>query len=242
MSGLIWVCLSDVIRAHLVWIPVLVGSVALLGIALFVLAHHRFKRFASAHEERASRSHVWTVHLLLIITQVISLPVFALAMAIPFALQQGVADAIEATSPRVFDWGLRTGTQALREQLSITDDNTIVDLGQVAPVLRSLAPVATRAHGFLASLSIVPRLTSNAYFRALDSAVDEVAATGLQVTWDDLIQSAHRHFGAMWTDQTRTVASLLRASSLHFISLLAGATVIVDLLCALVILLLTRSG
>jgi hypothetical protein len=242
MSGLIWVCLSQVVRAHLVWIPVLAGSVILLGVALFVLAHHRFKRFAPAPQGRAPQSRVWTVRLLLVITQVISLPVFALVMAIPFALQQGVADAIESASPRVFDWGLRTGTHALREKLSITDDNTIVDLGDVAPVLRSLAPAASRVHGFLGSLSIVPRLTSNAYFRALNSAVDEVATTGLQVTWEDLIQSAHRHFGAMWADQARTVASLLRASSLHFITLLAGATAIVDLLCVLVILLLTRRG
>jgi hypothetical protein len=242
MTELLSISLSRILRALLIWIPILVGSVVLLGVAIFALSHHRFRRLASAHRRPAPRSRVWTARILLTATQGIVLPLLALATAIPFSLQQGAADAIESASPRILDWGVRTGAAALKERLAIADDAAIVDLGKLAPVLHHVAPTATRARGLLRSLSVVPQFTNNAYFRAASSAVDEAASADLRVTWDDLFRSAHRHFSDVWAGQARIVASFLRASSLHFLQFLAGATAIVDLLCVLVILLLTRSG
>jgi hypothetical protein len=242
MSALLSICLSEILRALLIWIPILVGSVILIGVGIFVLSRHRFRYLASASPTPVPRWRVWTVRALLIITQVVFLPFFAFVTAIPFSLQWGAANTIESASPRIVDWGLRTGTHALREKLSIADNATVVDLGRLAPVLRTVAPAATRAQRFLNTLSGVPRLATSTYFRALTSAVDEAAAADLKVTWDDLFQSANRHFSALWAGQVRIVASLLRVSSLHFIYPLAVTTAIVDLLCVLVVGLLTRHG
>lgn len=242
MTELFFLCFSQVLRALLTWIPVFLGAVVLLGITISVWSGRRFRRLAATRDGASPRSRVWTARLLLIATQAVVLPIIALGTAIPFALQQGAASAIESASPRILDWGVKTGTYALKQKLAIADDAAIVDLGELAPVLRHVPPVATRARGFLNSLSIVPRLTNTAFFRAMDSAVDEATRTNLRVTWDDLFASAHKKFGALWGGQARIVSSLLRASSLHFLHFLAVTVGIVDLLCVIVILALTPIG
>jgi hypothetical protein len=242
MPELLSLCFSEVLRALLTWVPILVGSVVLLGIALFALCRHRFRRLAAAQPGSVSSARAWSAYGLLILTQVVVLPLVALVAGIPFALQQGAADAIDSASPRILDWGVRTGTDALKEKLSVGDDTTIVDLGKIAPVLRRVAPVAARARGFLTSLSVVPRLAGDTYFRAANLAVEEAAATNLRVTWDDLSRSARRHFGVLWAGQTRIVASFLRGSALHFLQFLAVTAAIVDLACLLAIFALTQPG
>jgi len=236
MTEFFFLSLSQIVRALLTWIPIFLGVVLLLGVFLSIWSGRRFRRLAAP-----PRAHVWTVRLLLIATQFVILPVIALGTAIPFALQQGAANAIESASPRILDWGVKTGTHAIKQTLSIEDDAAIVDLGQVAPVLRHVPPAATRARGFLNSLSVVPRLTNTAFFRAVSSAVDEAAQTDLRPTWDDLFASAPRKLSAAWAGQARIVATFLRASSLHLLHFLAVAVGVIDLVCVGVVLLLTQA-
>jgi len=74
MRELLFICLSQVLRALLIWIPILVGSVIGLGVALFALSHYRFKRLAAANQGPAPRSRVWSARILLAATQGIVLP------------------------------------------------------------------------------------------------------------------------------------------------------------------------
>lgn len=238
MSELISICFSPIVRALLIWTPVLMAAVMLPGVGLFWLARRRFRRRPGAGPGGPGKPRVWTVRLLLIATQAVFLPILTLITAIPFALHQGAADAIESASPRILDWGVRTGARAVGKRLSVSDSAAVVDLGKLAPVLRTVGPAAARGREWLKPLSVVPRLATSAYYRALDLAMEQAARTKLRITWGDLLQSARRSFSGLWAGQARAIASLLRASSLHFIHVLAVATLLVDLLCLLVIFLL----
>lgn len=242
MSELLSICSSEIGRSLLIWVPILVGSVMLLGIAIFALCRARFRHLASTSRTPASRTRVWIAGVLLIGTQAVLLPALALVLATAFSLQRGAANAIESASPRILAWGMRMGTDAVEEKLSITDSTTIVDLGRLLPALRKIPPAADRARGFLKRLSIVRRFVADTYVNALNAAVAEAASADLQVTWSDLHQSAHRRFGGLWNAQARIVAAYLRVSSLDAINLLAGVVVGVDALCVLTILALTSTG
>jgi hypothetical protein len=237
---LLSVCSAPVLRALLLWIIVFVGAVMLLGLGLFLLAQRRIRRLAADPARPLRESGVWSVRLLLIIVQANLLPAFALVIAVPFALERGVATAIESASPRVVDWGARMGTDALKRKFAIADGSAIVDLGELAPFLRSVPPAASKARGIFGALRHVPALTTNTYYRAVDSVVGRAAGADLRLTWDDLFRSVHEQFRALWNGQAKIVAGFLRASSLHFLVILAATTAVVDVLCLLAILLLTR--
>ncbi len=240
MSEFLSLCSAQIVRSLLTWVPILLGWVLLLGVALLALCRSRFRHLARASGAPASRARVWTAGALLIGTQGILLPAVTLILATGFSLERGAANMIESASPRVLDWGMRTGTSVLQEKLSITDSTTVVDLRRLAPVLRKVAPVAAKARGLMSRLSIVREFASNAYVDALSAAADEAAAADLQVTWGDLFRSAHGRFKGLWTGQARIVASYLRASSLDLANLLAGVVVVVDALCVLAILALAH--
>lgn len=240
MTDLLAVCSAQILRALLLWIVVFVAAVILPGLGLFLLSQRRIRRLALDPERPLQKSRIWSARLLLIIVQANLLPAFALVIAVPFAVERGIANAIETASPRVLDWGARLGTDALRRRFAISDGSAIVDLGELAPFLRAAPPAASKARGVFGALAVVPRLTTNAYFRAASAAVDRAAASNLRITWDDLFRSAHQQFGILWNGQARIVAGFLRASSVPLLYILGATTAIVDLLCLLALVLLTR--
>jgi hypothetical protein len=241
---LLSVCFTPIVQALLLWVPVFVGSVLLLGIGLFRFGQSRIRTAVADGSGPFPRSRVWAVRLTLVLTQIVLLPLLALVMAVPFALEQGAARTIESASTKVLDWGMRTGTDALKEKFQIVDDTAIVDLARVAPVLRSIPPAATRARGFLGVLSAVPKLATNAYFSAINTVVERAAEANLRLTWNDVFRSARTQFEAIWGVHARVIATFLRVSSLHFLQILAVTVAIVDPACILLILWMTgrRSG
>lgn len=236
MPELLSICYSQIVRALLLWIPAFVGAVACLGALLFLLSRSRFRRLAMARGRPVGRSRLWFAQGTLIATQIFLLPTTALVLAVPFALHRGAANVIASSSPRVLEWGMRTGSDAVRKKLAITDDDAIVDLGQMAPFLRNVPPVAARARGLLRHLSAVPQVVTNSYFAALKSVVDETAESDLRLTWDDLLKGVQSRFRAMWAGQARIITDFLRGASLHYLYVLAIVTGVVDLFCLLVVL------
>jgi hypothetical protein len=240
MRELLTLCLGRILAALVIWLPILVGSVALLSLLVVRWSRRRMMRagFGQA-PSRLRRGGVW---LLLISLQLVGLPLVALFTAIPFALERGVAATLESPPPPLIDWGIRTGVNAVKERLRIKGSDPIVDLRGAAEILDNARPVAVRARGVLGAVSSLPQIAANQTVTALRSVLDRAVAPTPGLTWDDLFTATHAQVRAAWQRQGRAAGLLIRAASLRHLTFLSTTVLLADGLTLLLIWLVIRPG